>query len=429
MRGVSPLCFSLFTVFSDNKYAIGSKIYRPNLQNEEDTLRHYDYIADFTQMEQFPTEVRKYFLRPVGQHILPNQTTTLVFPAFVCKNENDIGKIELIKEVLLSILQTGRYDIYERFLTNIWLQHVVETDHGFRILWPPAHERFFSSTIDNPEILFLVQLIRSRMEIQFFSIGTIQDSLLKISRLMEWPEQDEMKKYAIERLQTGNEDCHPVSKRFVNTTSVFKETDEQHADSYIRVWDTENTYRRVEEPDLHFFSNYIVYVTISENGSFVPAICISPVHFADIGSKHAHLLIRDLPDKYYYLFSGELAREASSKYVIFNLNSGMFYHKQLEPNRKPNLSIFDLTSDESGTLQSYFCSEVLNWTLLAQKILSSLLSEPVIFVRNLRPYLKLTEERLGSYCKIDGFSLKEYTSMKQCTSGGFGRSKCSQYQK
>jgi hypothetical protein len=344
-------------VINDSKYATGSKIYNPNLRTEKDTLRHYDYLNDFNLIQQFPLEVRKFFLVPIGKEIIQCKTTTLVFPAFVYKDENNFGKIELIKKVLLSILKTGRYDIYEGFLSNVGLQQIVETDDGFRFLWPPAHERLFLSIVEDPQILLLVQLIRSRIEIQLFSIGTLQDSLLKISRLMEWPEQDEMKKYAMERLQSGNEVCHPVFK------------------------DANN-----EGSKLCLFSNYIVYVAISENGSFIPSICISPVHSTDIISKHTHILIKDLPDRYYYLFSGELVREASSEFIIFNLNSGMFYYKQLESDRKNILSIFDLTSDEPGTLQSYFCSEVLNWTLLAQTILSSLLSEPVSFVSNIRPY-------------------------------------------
>jgi hypothetical protein len=109
----------------------------------------------------------------------------------------------------------------------------------------------------------------------------------------------------------------------------------------------------------------------------------------------------------------------------------MFYHIQLENDRKNELSVFDVgQKDDLDSMMSYLSREVFNWDMFSQVILSTLLEEKVHLVRDLRPYLSLTTAELSSYCDIEGFSLKEYVNLKQCNGKGFGRrNKCSQLRK
>ena len=421
MRTLSPfLSYFIDAETLDINLRVGSKIYNPPIDSENDAVVHLNYLSEFSVIQQLPIPLNGFFVQPMDKYKL-GKTNTLIFEPFRMVSTSIGERTNLITDCYVAIVQTGRSDIYSKFLFDKKRYTFVGTDFGFKILWLPKTLPD-STNITDESILNIEHIIVNRNKHNTFSIELLQNTLNATANLIEWPSERELKEYSIERLQIGNQTCHPVKKG--SREIVYNESDHDTADAFIRVWDTLTTYRDVQF-EKNIFSNYIVYLRLTEDNLLVPDICIASVEFVDIGSKHAHLVLSALPEHFFYLFSGELIRESSGN-VLYNLTSGMFYYMQLESNRRNDLSLFDLQqqTEEQEVITSYLCKEAFNWESFSQIVLSTLLNEQVFFVSNLRPYISLTNDALSIYCNHEGFSLREYGNLNHCTGKGFGRNKC-----
>lgn len=405
---------------------------------DSDVMKQRAVLQRFEKIENFSPQLRKHF-------ILPKKTTnitllatphkreipTLIFEGFKTSNIETDDVVHLLNQIIRKILITNNLNIYYRYIQNLRFENLVKDSqtHTLLILATPVSNSnipLVEQLTDNTELTHLLRLLDVRKHYynsEPLPLNDIDRFLVSIiDTYMELPNSKETTQYSESRIVQNSRNCHPIQKDSVGN---YVESDEGNTKRYIRITDKKETLedRKILEDE---FCNFIVYIDATDNIIRLK-IAVANVNFEDIGSKHAHVVLGMLPKDFYFLFSGELMRDRG--FVRYNLNSGMFYHLQLDTNRKNTLTFDNFNnfnkSKEEEYLFSLFSKDLFNWEVLSESILQSLLGHRVFLDDSgLRPKLTMGEAQLMRFCEVEEFSFKEYPSKHHCQILRSGRERC-----
>jgi hypothetical protein len=167
---------------------------------------------------------------------------------------------------------------------------------------------------------------------------------------------------------------------------------------------------------------FLVYLAPKDddNESLQLRIAIARMNFSELGSKHAHLVTNLLPDKFHYLFSGEMILENGD--IKYNLNSGMFYHMHKARGKvrefTQDVGSFDISSHpiEYNYVRSHLFPETLCWESLSEIVMESILGQPVTFAGNIKkPRLSISRDQIEEHCQDSNFSFLVFPTKQKCS--------------
>jgi len=237
------------------------------------------------------------------------------------------------------------------------------------------------------------------------------------------PQEDEVKEYSLDRIPRSSEHCYPVRWE----GSVMKETTPGDANNFIQFSDVPETFLDNGVLQENVFSVFVVYLSPQDDGKMHVNIAVARINFSELGSKHAHLVVNLLPERYHYLFSGEMIIQQGQ--IKYNLNSGMFYHLHRASGKQreftEGIENFDSSahSEDYAYVRSHFFPESLNWETMSKMVMEGIFKQKVTFAGNIRkPRLSITTDQIEEFCKKESFAFWTYTNKESCktmdTTGG-----------
>jgi hypothetical protein len=272
--------------------------------------------------------------------------------------------------------------------------------------------------------MYNIMKLRSNLNQITISLDTVESVFTDLQYVWELPQEREVVDYSLDRIPKTVSICQPVDQKGGN----FMETTIGKAKKYARIGDVPGTFNDSGETLEDVFSVFVVYLE-PEDEKLVLKIAFARVNFAEIGSKHAHVVVNMLPEKFYYVFSGEMIIENSLFY--YNLNSGMFYHLHKAPGMKRNftqdIASMDMIShsDEYNYVRGFLFSNTLHWEEFSKVVMESLLERPMVLKGNIRrPKMALDKTQLSEYCSQRNFSFQVFPSKKACEGGSSGVDMC-----
>jgi hypothetical protein len=252
----------------------------------------------------------------------------------------------------------------------------------------------------------------------------VEKVLTDVRYIWELPTEKEVLDYSLDRIPKTDSNCQPVGQKGRN----FTETTAGKANKYVRIADVPETFNDSGIVSEDVFSVFVVYLE-PEDDHLTLKIAFARVNFAEIGSKHAHVVVNMLPEKFHYVFSGEMIIE--NGIFSYNLNSGMFYHLHKAPGMKRNFTqevcSMDISanSEEYNYVRGFLFSNTLHWEEFSKVVMESLLERPMVLKGNIRrPKMLLDDVQLSEYCTRRNFSFRVFPNKKSCEGDTAGVDMC-----
>lgn len=398
-----------------------------------DLMNHQTNLTIYTRSQgNLPSE---YFIQPsfVDAFIqYDSESINIDLPVFepVVPYEPSQEELETFFTNLFSnILSKGDTNQVYQLLMEIDTEAFVN-ESGLKLLLIPGKKEstleLMMNILPSTRNLFNIIYLRSKFNRSLIPIQVIEDVLTDTQYIWELPKDKEVIEYSLDRIPKTDSICHPVEQK----GQQFSETTAGKANKYISIADVPETFNDSGLAAEDIFSVFVVYLEPLDD-RLVLKIAFARINFAEIGSKHAHVVVNMLPNNFHYLFSGEMIIE--NGVFSYNLNSGMFYHLHKAPGMKRNftldVSFYDhsLKTDEYNYVRGFLFSNTLHWEEFSRVVMESLLEKPVQLKGNIRrSKMKLTQEQLSEYCIRKNFSFKTFPNKKSCESGTGGKDVCEQ---
>lgn len=398
-----------------------------------DLMNHQTNLTIYTRSQgNLPNE---YFIQPsfVDAFIqYDSESINIDLPVFepVVPYEPSQEELETFFTNLFSnILSKGDTNQVYQLLMEIDTEAFVN-ESGLKLLLIPGKKEstleLMMNILPSTRNLFNIIYLRSKFNRSLIPIQVIEDVLTDTQYIWELPKDKEVIEYSLDRIPKTDSICHPVDQK----GQQFSETTAGKANKYISIADVPETFNDSGLAAEDIFSVFVVYLEPLDD-RLVLKIAFARINFAEIGSKHAHVVVNMLPNNFHYLFSGEMIIE--NGVFSYNLNSGMFYHLHKAPGMKRNFTLdvssydHSLKTDEYNYVRGFLFSNTLHWEEFSRAVMESLLEKPVQLKGNIRrSKMKLTQEQLSEYCIRKNFSFKTFPNKKSCESGTGGKDVCEQ---
>jgi len=327
-----------------------------------------------------------------------------------------------------SVLSKGDADTVYKLLTEIDTEAFFEGESLKMAILPGRRESTLETVMSllppGTSNLYNIIKLRSRMHQKSIPLPIVESVLTDLQYVWELPQEKEVISYSLDRIPKTDSNCQPVDQKGGN----FLETTPGKAKKYVRIGDVPETFNDSGELATDVFTVFVVYLE-PEDDKLVLKVAFARVNFAEIGSKHAHVVVNMLPEKFHYVFSGEMIIE--NGVFSYNLNSGMFYHLHKAPGMKRNFTqepasvVMSSQSDEYNYVRGFLFSNTLHWEEFSKVVMESLLERQLVLKGNLRrPKMLLNEKQLSEYCTRRNFSFRVYSSKKACEGDSSGIDMC-----
>lgn len=342
-----------------------------------------------------------------------------VFHSFILYAPTNQEKYNLFQTLFSRGINKGFSNLLYSLISQNELDAFVAAPETRMILLPQRRDSSLMEYIEqfsDLKNMFEIMRLQTIHSNDIVPIEILDKVLTEVKDSWMLPQEDEVKEYSMDRIPRSNEHCFPANW----SGNVLTETTPGNADHFVKFKDVPETFHDQGLLQENFFSVFVVYLSPQDSGDMHLNIVIGKMNFSEIGSKHAHLVVNLLPEKFHYLFSGEMIKEGDE--IKYNLNSGMFYHLHKQRGRREFVNNvgdfnFDEEDDVSRYVRSHFYPETLCWETMSNMVLNSIFQRKVRFVGNIRkPRLSITTDEIEEHCKTNiNFSFLAYTDKKKCS--------------